>query len=199
MPMSSPKKKRNYKNLLRRLLLALVGMLLGFNLYQWNANSLAGNALPMPFGVGAAVVMSGSMETALSVDDLVIVAEAEEYQVRDVVVYQSGSDLVIHRIVAIDGETVITQGDANNVADAPVDVTMIKGRMISVIPAAGTVVRWIKSWQGTLVLVVGAVLLMELSWRKEKSKDTEEMESIKAEIRQLQMELDHTEKGDSEA
>jgi len=194
--MSSPKKKRNYKNLLRRLLLALVGMLLGFNLYQWNANSLAGNALPMPFGVGAAVVMSGSMETALSVDDLVIVAEAEEYQVRDVVVYQSGSDLVIHRIVAIDGETVITRGDANNVADAPVDVTMIKGRMVLSIPFVGTMVRLVKSLPGTLALLAAAILLMELSWRKEKEKDQDALESIKAEIRQLQQELKETEKGE---
>ena len=195
--MSSQKKaKRNHTTLWRRLLLALVGLILGVNLYHWNANSLAGNALPMPFGVGAAVVMSGSMEPALSVDDLVIVAEAEEYRVGDVIVYQSGSDLVIHRIIAMDETIVIAQGDANNVADAPIDLAVVKGRMVMAIPFVGTVVRIVKSLPGTLVLVAAAIALMELSWRKEKEKDQDALESIKAEIRQLQKELDETGKGE---
>ena len=198
--MSSQKKeKRNHRTLWRRLLLALVGLILGVNLYQWNANSLAGNALPMPFGVGAAVVMSGSMEPTLSVDDLVIVAEAQEYAVGDIVIYQREQELIIHRIVDRQDETVITQGDANNVADAPVDQAQICGKLVVAIPAIGTAVLWLKSWQGTLVLLVAAILLMEMSWRKEKAQDVEEIETIKAEIRQLQKELDVDKKGDSEA
>ena len=55
-------------------------------------------------GLAPYVVLSGSMEPTLSVDDLVIVRAAEDYAVGDVVVYQSGHSLVIHRIVAMSSE-----------------------------------------------------------------------------------------------
>ena len=45
---------------------------MGINVYLWNASSLAGNAMPMPFGFGMAVVLSGSMEPVLSVNDLLL-------------------------------------------------------------------------------------------------------------------------------
>ena len=50
------------KYILRIFLLALCGAVIGFNIYSANANRLVGNQLPMPFGCGAAVVLSGSIE-----------------------------------------------------------------------------------------------------------------------------------------
>ena len=63
------KKKKIFKNIIRIGLLALCGAVLGVNLYFANAGSLLGDKLPMPFGYGAAVVLSGSMEPALSKGD----------------------------------------------------------------------------------------------------------------------------------
>ena len=36
---------------LRRVLLVIISLVLGINVYLWNASSLAGNAMPMPFGL----------------------------------------------------------------------------------------------------------------------------------------------------
>ena len=54
-----------------------------------NAKNLVGNNLPMPFGYGAAVVLSGSMEPAFSKGDLIIVKETDEYGLNDIVVFES--------------------------------------------------------------------------------------------------------------
>lgn len=180
----------------RWVILALLALLIGLNLYSFNATTLAGNQLPMPFGVGGAVVLSGSMEPTLSVNDLVIIREAEDYQIGDVVVYQSGKTLVIHRIIAFEGENFIAQGDANNASDAPTPTIYIKGKMALAIPYLGLFMRMIKSLPGTLVLIAAAVLLLEASWRKEKSKDMEQLDAIKEEIRRLQAELQENEKGE---
>ena len=60
------------KKLLPRLLCyLLISLVLGGTAYSWNARRLAGNAMPMPFGVGLSVVLSGSMEPTLSVNDLI--------------------------------------------------------------------------------------------------------------------------------
>ena len=183
------------KTALRYVLLTMMALIIGVNLYSCNANRLAGNPMPMPFGIGSAVVLSGSMEPTLSVGDFVIIKEAEEYAVGDVVVYQEGSGLVIHRIMETDGQTLITRGDANNVDDDPVPVIYVKGRMVCAIPYVGTLVRIIKSLPGTLVLLALAIWMMERSFRKEKSEKTEKMDLIKDEIRRLQAELNE-EKGE---
>lgn len=174
---------------LRRILLVGIGLIVGVNVYQWNASALAGNALPMPFGIGTAVVMSGSMEPTLSVNDLVVIGEDESYAVGDIVVYQSSDGLVIHRIVKIEDEMITARGDANNAEDDPIPSIYIKGKMILAIPHVGGAARAVKSLPGTLILLAAAVLLFEMSWRKEKAGDEEELDAIKAEIRALQQEI----------
>ena len=171
--------------LLRTVFLIVVSLVLGINLYNWNAKSLTGNVLPMPFGYGSAVVLSGSMEPAIMTDELIIVKTEGAYALGDVVVYQSGRLLVVHRIVAMDGETVTTRGDANNTDDEPIAMDQIKGRVIAHIPHVGAVVRLLKTPAATLMLIVGAVAAVEIPYLQEKKKKEEEMERIKEEIRRL--------------
>lgn len=176
---------KGIKTVLRTGLLVVVSLILGVNLYLWNAQSLTGNALPMPFGYGAAVVLTGSMEPTIMADDLIFVREEDDYEADDIVVYQSGSMLVVHRVMEIDEETVVTKGDANNTADSPVARTLIKGKVIGTVPGVGGVVRLLKTPTVSILLVVAAVVLLERSYRKEKEKGDEELEQIKAEIRRL--------------
>ena len=114
------------RDLFRLLILVLCGLALGVNVYLLNARNLMHNMLPMPFGYGAAVVLSGSMETTFSAGDLIIVEDTDEYAVRDIVVYQDRNSLVVHRIIEIDDEFVITQGDANNAPDEAIALSSIK-------------------------------------------------------------------------
>ena len=181
-------RSKKLRSILRVVLMGFAGVVLGVNLYLWNAQSLMGNALPMPFGYGAAVVLTGSMEPAIMADDLIIVAEAEDYQVGDVVVYQSGSVLVVHRIVELGPDTVTTQGDANNAPDEPVRKEMLKGKVVGVLEGAGRYVRFLKTPAVTITLIGGALLLSELTYRRDKQKDQDELEKIKEEIRRLKAE-----------
>ena len=179
---------KKFPPILRILFLIAVSLVLGINIYSWNARSLTGNVLPMPFGYGGAVVLSGSMEPAIMTDELIFVKAESDYAVGDVVVYQTGKMLVVHRIVAMDGETVTTRGDANNVDDAAVELAQIKGKVIGHIPYVGRIVRLLKTPVATILLVICAVLTVELPYLKEKEKKDEELERIKAEIRRLKEE-----------
>ena len=175
--------------IVRYLLLSLLAVIVGVNVFALNASRLTGNAVPMPFGIGASVVLSGSMEPALSVGDLLILREQESYACGDIVVYQSGSMPVVHRIVEISGETVITRGDANNANDEAFPITAIKGGVIAVIPLIGYGIWALKTPVGILVTLAAAVLLVEMSFRKGKAEKEAEKEKIKAEIRALMDEL----------
>lgn len=139
----------------------------------------------MPFGYGAAVVLSGSMEPEFSKGDLIFVKETLEYAENDIVVFQDGNTLVVHRIIEIDEDTITTKGDANNATDEPITQEMIKGEVIGCIPFVGEIVNLIKTPLGTLAVVAAAIALVEIPRRWEKQKDDDERQKIIDEIKRL--------------
>jgi signal peptidase len=177
--------KRKLNSVLRILLIVVISILLGWKIYSWNAKTLVGNALAMPFGYGITVVLSGSMQPELSVDDIVLIQAQESYSIGDIIVYQDSTSLVIHRIVNICNGEVITQGDANDIPDNPITIADIKGKKIAKIPRLGVVVRFLKSSSGFLVVLVVAIVLLEVPYYLEKKKSLDEQEKIKEEIRRL--------------
>lgn len=167
------------------VLMAIMGLFIGLNLYSINARTIGRNPMPMPFGTGFGVVLSGSMEPALSVGDLIIVRPAGTYGVGDIVVYQTGDSLVVHRVVETGDGYIVTRGDANNTDDDPVSTESIKGRVVLAIPHLGDVLNFLRTGPG-IVLVVG--LLIFLIWRSkenERADDERDIEEIKAEIARL--------------
>lgn len=177
--------KIQIKSIVRISVLVLLAVLIGVSIYSMNASMLGGNALPMPLGFGMTVVLSGSMEPELSVDDLLIVVPADTYEVGDVVVFQNQRTAIVHRIVAINGEEIITRGDANTSDDEPITSANIKGRVVCAIPFVGLIINLIKTPVGTILLIGLAVWLLESSFKKEKNKKTDELEAIRREIEEL--------------
>ena len=179
---------KKFPPILRTLFLIVVSLVLGINIYSWNAKSMTGNVLPMPFGIGGAVVLSGSMEPEFSKGDLIVVQEPENYKLNDIVVFQDGNSLVVHRIISIDGETITTKGDANNTADEPINVSAVKGEVLFWIPYAGSVVGFLKTPVGIICIIAAAIALIEIPRRNEKKKDNEERQKIIEEIERLKKE-----------
>lgn len=181
------------KAVLRGVLFLLISILVGTGVWRWNAKSLTGNVLPMPFGFGVAVVLSGSMEPKLSRDDVIFVVAQESYQKNDIVVFQSGFTMVVHEIIEHRGDTVVTKGTANDSPDDPIPTSAIKGKVVGGIPAVGVVVTVLKSPVGTLCLVGLAVLLLLRSYKaeKEEAKEAEDLTEteLKEEIERLKREM----------
>lgn len=190
--------KNRIKSVLRLILLVVCGAVLGVNVYLANANSLVGNRMPMPFGYGASVVLSGSMEPEFSKGDLIIVAEADSYSKGDVVVFYDGTDLVVHRIIDESDDTVTTKGDANNVADVSIDRSAIKGKVLFHVDKLGTAVDFIKTPVGTILIIVLAIALVEVPRRRKKEEDDEEKQKILDEIKRLKEEQLHNAEKDEE-
>lgn len=174
------------RNILHYVLLVLLAAALGLGAYLMSAAGLGRNQLPMPFGVGLATVESNSMQPALSRGDLLVVGQETEPAVGDIVVYQDPSiGLVVHRVVALDGDLVTTQGDANNTADVPFDRSRIVGRVLAVVPALGLLVAALKTPAGVLVTLALALLLVELPYRRQRDDDEAERQRLRAEIDQI--------------
>ena len=146
------------------------------------------NAVPMPFGFGASLVLSGSMEPEISTDDLVFVKRADELHVGDVVLYNTGGSNVLHRITKIDGDIITTQGDANNTEDKPISASVVLGVYIGKIPSGGKIIRFVTNppfvMAVVFLLMAAAVIWMFVEDHRERKK----LDSIKAEIESIKAE-----------
>ncbi|MBO4363298.1 MAG: signal peptidase I [Clostridia bacterium] len=173
--------------ILRAFLIIVIGLTVGLTVYTWNARRVFHNEMPMPFGVGASIVLTGSMEPTLQVNDLVVVKAADSFAVGDIVVFQQGDTLVIHRIIEIDEETAMikTQGDANNVDDGWISLSTVKGKYSFRIPFVGVIVNVLKSVPGTIAILALAAFLMIRSWKNERRESEKDIEALKAEIAEL--------------
>lgn len=150
---------------------AVLLFLLLCNIYTIGVRHVTGTLQPDVFGWSWAVVISGSMEPEIGIDDLIIVKEKKEYHINDVVSYESGSSVVTHRIVEEGPNGYTTQGDANNTIDTSIlSKSKIIGKVEFVIPNAGRLIRYLQSPLGMTCLVLIGFLIIEIPYLIEKGR-----------------------------
>ncbi len=93
--------KKIFKGILRYILPLFMLLIAGIGLFSIISSKVNGNQLPMPFGYGIGVVLSNSMQPELSVDDLIVVNASNDYEIGEIIVFQNGKSLTVHRIVNI--------------------------------------------------------------------------------------------------
>ena len=124
-------------------------------------------AVPQVIGADEGfVVLSGSMEPAMSPGDVVIVDASGPVGVGDVITYRTAGDSVptTHRVVGVVDGRYETKGDANENVDAgTVPPEAIIGRVVLTIPVVGHVILWANTPVGYITLVVGPLVLLGAS------------------------------------
>lgn len=151
------------------LVTALLAVIVLCNLYTIGVRYITGVPQPAVFGWSWAVVISGSMEPEIRLDDMVIVHRQETYTVGDVITYESGNAVVTHRIIAETADGYTTKGDANNTADDhPVSKDAVLGKVVGVIPGIGLLIQYMRSPLGMTCMVLIGFLLIEMPYLLEK-------------------------------
>lgn len=156
----------------RRTPLNIASSVLGWVfLAAMSALLLAAIVIPRAAGATPYTVLTGSMQPSYPPGALVVVKPVafEDIRIDDVVTYQleSGKPMVItHRVVGIehgsDGDVrLVTQGDANNVADAAtVREAQVKGEVWYAIPYVGQANSWLTGGTREVVVYTSAGLLL---------------------------------------
>lgn len=126
------------------------------------------------------VVLSGSMEPAMSPGDVVIVDASGPVEAGDVITYRTGADTVptTHRVVGVQDSGYETKGDANGNADTGlVGPEAVIGRVVLTIPLVGHVILWANTPVGYVTLVVAPLVLLGASelfaWAKREPAEVE--------------------------
>ena len=108
------------KTLGQVVLFAILIFFILLNILSMNNKSL--------FGFRIYRVISGSMQPALQIGDVIIIKEANNYAEKDIITYDNGLTTITHRIKSINGDEIITEGDANDAPDKPITRNRILGK-----------------------------------------------------------------------
>lgn len=152
---------------------AVLAVLLLFNLLTIVSRYITGNDHFSVFGITIAVVISGSMEPEISVNDMVVICRQKNYAENEIVTYVSESGaLVTHRITGITEDGFITRGDANNTVDgeAPIAKEKIVGKVVFVIPRIGAALGYLQTPLGVTCLTLAGFLILALPYFGEREK-----------------------------
>lgn len=141
------------------------------------------------FGIGYAVVVSGSMEPKIHINDLIIYQAHEKnvYKEDDVIVYEREDSaeeeaiLITHRIRKIDGDTLITRGDANTADDQPITFADVIGKVVWRIPYIGVIANFVKTPFGMISVFAVIVLLLIINIILSKRRKPELIDTAQGE------------------
>lgn len=119
------------------------------------------------FGFRIYRVISGSMQPALQIGDVIIIKKANSYAEKDIITYDNGLTTITHRIKSINGDEIITEGDANDAPDKPITKDRILGKYFFRISTFSvfSIMLTGKTIYLIMVLVLFAILLFAISDR----------------------------------
>ncbi len=131
-------------------------------------------------------VRSESMKPAINIGDMVIAGPAGAaggIEPGGIVTYELGKDLITHRVLSVDGNTLITKGDANEDPDPnPVQFAQVKSRYLFKIPYVGYLTSFVRTRPGWfLAIILPAMVLVGFIVKdiiKEALKDENGVKSI---------------------
>ncbi len=156
--------------LLRKLLLTFITiftvLLVTFNVYNFVSIKLLHKDLALVDGYAVLEVISGSMEPTIKIGDLIIIDTNEDnYGLGDIITFRDiNGSFVTHRIINIEENVMITQGDANDSADEEMSVSSIVGKYKMRIPGAGKLMTSLKNpLVMVLILAIGIIICFLVS------------------------------------
>lgn len=153
--------------------------------------------VPSFFGWKPFIVLSGSMETQISVGDIVIVKEVDTNTLKkgDIIAFKSNDIVITHRIDEVtieDGKVkYITKGDNNNTRDeGTVLPEQVEGIFKYNIPRLGNLAIFIQTPIGMIVCLSIPIILLIIIGGIDSRKNTEELNQKLNKQKEMEKEIE---------
>ena len=166
-------KKINMLGCILNILIMVVVVITIIGLYYMAQVKILNKDYANIFGYTFFEVATGSMANTINIGDIVVVKVNEVFKENDIIVYKEENSFITHRVIKIDGQDLITRGDANNSEDKPIKSDQILGKVIYIIPKIGIWRKVLASPEilGMIIIFIillGIVLMLTSKTEKEK-------------------------------
>lgn len=169
-----------------------IALIMAYNHVQVN---IRGNTYTTMLGYSAFEVATGSMSNTIEIGDVILVKLIEPNEPvseNEIVVFTQDTTLVTHRIIKINGDKIITKGDANNTQDDPISRGQIIGKVVKIIPD-------VKMWKEiiltpkVLIPTSISILLLWIFFSYDKEKDVKKTKKVIEEQEYIDEEIESNE------
>lgn len=170
-----------------------IALIMAYNHIQIN---IKGNTYTTMLGYSDFEVATGSMSNTIEIGDVILVKLIEPNETlseNEIVVFTQDTTLVTHRIIKINGDQIITKGDANNTQDDPISRGQIIGKVVKIIPD-------VKMWKEiiltpkVLIPTSISILLLWIFFSYDKEKDVKKTKKVIEEQEYIDEEIESNEK-----
>ena len=113
------------------------------------------------FGYSVLSTETGSMSPTIEVGDIIIMKIGDAIKEHDIITYKQDDVLITHRIEQIEGDTIITKGDYNNIQDEPIERNQVIGKAVYII---NNVEVWKQVFTDMHVLIPMVITIILFIW-----------------------------------
>ena len=159
------------KNIIINALIFILGIIAIFAIWTSIQLNVQNKEYVDIFGYSIFSTETGSMSPTIKKGDIVIVKIGEQVNVEDIITYKKNNAFITHRIIEIDGDSIIAKGDNNNTQDEAIKQEAIIGKVDFII---NNVEIWKKVFSDISVIipiVITVILFIILVSYKEKTGD----------------------------
>ena len=122
------------------ILLFITSLAIIFSLYGFYQLKIQNKTYFNIFGYTAFNVVTGSMSPTLEIGDVIVVKITDNIAQNDIITYYKDENFITHRVIEIDGESIIARGDYNNGSDSPITKDMVVGKVVDVFRGVGSII-----------------------------------------------------------
>lgn len=182
-------------------ILVILFIILAIIIFVKAKTLLNGNNYFEMFGYSIFEVATGSMEPAISKNDIIITKKTNTYEINDIITFAKDKNYITHRILSKNNGTYITKGDANNTSDDPITSDVIIGKVIKIYPNLG-IWKEVFSSPKILAIIFITLVIFDIAFSYEpknnkkitvKKLNTKKEEITKNEIKEIKNNIDDLE------
>ena len=149
------------------ILLIIIALVLIYNIIQLK---IFNKPYMNVFGYSVFQVKTGSMSGTLEEDDIIVVKITKDVKENDIITFVKDEVIITHRITKIEGDQIITQGDANNSEDKSITTNDIIGKVTFTFKNIAIWKKVLMTPQVYILIVMTLVLLGTSKSIKDKVK-----------------------------
>ena len=157
------------KNIIINLIIFILGIIAIIAIWTSIQLNVQNKEYVNIFGYSIFSTETGSMSPTMEKGDIVFVKIGEQTKEKDIITYKKGNSFITHRIIEINGDSIIAKGDNNNTQDEAITKDAIVGKVVHII---NNVEIWKKVFSDISVIIpvfITVILFVILVSYKEKT------------------------------
>ena len=120
------------------------------------------------------IIVTPSMKPTINPGDMILVkkTDIDKLEKGDIITFNKDNIVATHRIEEIDGDSITTKGDNNNLEDTPINKSDVIGRFVFSIPKIGYIISFAISPVGLVTMgsIIVFIFIYDFIFREKKQK-----------------------------